>query len=143
MEDAVSGEAAEPAPEAIRKEEEKQARDAGRIDRSPISEKRKAEIEKKRLARLKREEYLRTLSVTARRQEEEYNRQWREMVRLNTPKWEMLNDPNGQFMGAVAVYPNGSRVHYDRNRQIREMYVVFPDGTRQSISRDNLYRWNW
>ena len=65
------------------------------------------------------------------------------MVRRNTPKWDILSDPNGQFMGAVAAYPNGSRVQYDRNGQIRHMDLVLPDGTRHTISRDNFYRWNW
>jgi hypothetical protein len=134
---------ASPVPEATLTENGKETGNAEQGDLPPLGEARLEKIRKKQLAQKYKDEANRQRRMFAMRQEAELYRYQREMIRRNTPRRTIRRDPNGQFMGATEDYPNGSRVDYDRNGQVRQLDLVLPDGTRYSIGRDGYGCWRW
>jgi len=140
---------ARPIPEVALTEKGKGTGKPEKGELSPYEVERQDKINKKKLAerqaKKNKDDTARYRRMLAMKQEAQLIQIQREMIRQNTPRRTIHRDPNGQFMGAEEVYPNGTRVEYDRNEQIRQMDLVFPDGTRYSVGRDNHFRgrWNW
>jgi len=134
---------ASPVPETTLTETRKGTGNAEKGGLPPLGEARLEKIRKKQLALKHKDEANHQRRMFAMRQEAELYKYQREMIRQNTPRRTIRRDPNGQFTGATEDYPNGSRVDYDRNGQIRQLDLVLPDGTRYSIGRDSYGCWRW
>jgi hypothetical protein len=90
--------------------------------------------------RLKSPKTSRSRDIVASEEDLAAERYYQQEVRNSTPSWTINKDPNGQFMGAIARYPNGSWIRYDRNQQVLQMEIVQPDGSRHSIGRQHFGR---